>query len=87
MSYDREINVANTLTNVTQNAIDKNSYEKKRNVTNKKQEVPLEVEPNEGFTCQEPSTMRKSLYCAYSNYTTSRISITFDNTTCEWAQE
>ncbi|KAG5611663.1 hypothetical protein H5410_022944 [Solanum commersonii] len=57
----REINVANTQTNVTQDIVGNKGYGKKRNVTNKYQEVP-EVEPNEGLTSQEPSTTKASEY-------------------------
>ncbi|KAG5590737.1 hypothetical protein H5410_041251 [Solanum commersonii] len=37
-------------------AAGKKGYGKKRNAANKNQEVPLEVEPNEGITSEEPST-------------------------------
>uniref|UniRef100_A0A1U7VXJ7 Uncharacterized protein LOC104222877 n=1 Tax=Nicotiana sylvestris TaxID=4096 RepID=A0A1U7VXJ7_NICSY len=48
MANDGEINVANTQANVIQDASGKSDRSKKRNVTNKSQEVPPEVVSNEG---------------------------------------
>ncbi|KAH0720386.1 hypothetical protein KY285_005187 [Solanum tuberosum] len=56
MTNDGQINATNTEDNVTQDAADKKGYGKKKNVTDKNQEMSLEVEPNEGITSQEPST-------------------------------
>lgn len=53
MANDREINVANTQSNITQDASVKKRCNKKINATNKSQEVPPEVVSNEGLTPQE----------------------------------
>ena len=60
MANDREINAANTQANVIQDAAGKIGRSKKRNATNKSQEVPPEVVSNEGLTSQEPSATEAS---------------------------
>ncbi|KAG5581059.1 hypothetical protein H5410_051686 [Solanum commersonii] len=55
MTNDGKINATNTEANVTQDYTSKKGYGKKKNVTDKNQ-MSLEVEPNEGITSQEPST-------------------------------
>ncbi|XP_060172138.1 uncharacterized protein LOC132603213 [Lycium barbarum] len=60
MTNDGEINAAKTQANVIQDAAGKKGHNKKRNDTNKSQEVLPEVAPNEGLTSQEPSTTEAS---------------------------
>ncbi|XP_070001952.1 uncharacterized protein [Nicotiana sylvestris] len=60
MTNGGEINVANTQANVIQDAAGKSGRSKKRNATNKSQEVPPEVVSNEGLTSQEPSATEAS---------------------------
>nr|XP_033515833.1 uncharacterized protein LOC117280256 [Nicotiana tomentosiformis] len=60
MANDGEINAANTQANVIQDVAGKSGRNKKRNATNKGQEVPPEVVSNEGLTSQEPSATEAS---------------------------
>lgn len=60
MANDGEINAANTQANVIQDAAGKSGRNKKRNATNKGQEVPPEVVSNEVLTSQEPSATEAS---------------------------
>ncbi|XP_070029011.1 uncharacterized protein [Nicotiana sylvestris] len=60
MANDREINTANIQANVIQDAAGKIGRSKKRNSTNKSQEVPPEVVSKEGLTFQEPSATEAS---------------------------
>ena len=55
MENGGESNAANTQANVIRDPASKSCRVKKRNATNKSQEVPPKVVSNEGLTSQEPS--------------------------------